>query len=75
MKRKRAERDYHCSPAEAKAMLEIAGLKELTGRGAGSYFAAPLLWLPQPYLSRLLKSTVLANKLLAEQWVLAGRRD
>ena len=73
--RKRNELDHYSSPSEARAMLDAAGRTHVDARGVGSYFAAPLLWLPDAVLARLLRNRIFANRLLAEQWVVVGRRD
>ncbi len=72
--RKRQEMDRYSSPAEARRMLESAGLEQVDARGVGSYFIAPLLWLPGGVVTWLLRSGLFANPLMAEQWVVVGRR-
>lgn len=74
LRRKRDEGDYYSSPKETCALLHAAGLTQIDAHGVGSYFAAPLLWLPRLLLARLLRSGLFANRLMAEQWVVVGLR-
>jgi ubiquinone/menaquinone biosynthesis C-methylase UbiE len=72
---KRSENDHYSSPAETQRMLRRAGLVQVEGHGVGSYFSAPLVWLPAAWLARLLRSGLVAGKATAEQWVVVGRRE
>ena len=72
---KRLELDRYSSPNQARRMLEMAGLEQTDARGVGSYFILPFLWLPQKVVSRLLRSRVFTNGVMAEQWLVVGRRE
>ena len=74
MANKRKEQDHYSTPAEAVRMLSANGLDCVRSHGVGSYAMAPLLWLPAGLRSALMTTPLFANQLLAEQWVLAGRR-
>ncbi|MDI3260689.1 MAG: class I SAM-dependent methyltransferase [Sinobacteraceae bacterium] len=72
--RRRRENDTYNTPAQVIAMLRAAGLSPMVAAGVGSYFLAPLLWLPQKWLSRLMSRGVFVNRYMAEQWVVAAHR-
>ena len=71
---KRSEQDYYSTPEKTEAMLGAMGLQCVRSIGVGSYALAPFLWLPVTARAALMKNPMFANRLLGEQWILAGRR-
>lgn len=74
IRRKREQLDHYATAVGAASIFREAGLEVERQRGVGSYGIAPFLWLPPGLLIRLMRSKLLSNRFLAEQWVLVGRR-